>query len=227
MNWVDLCIEGLLIPGHISHMFLCSLSSLTLTTFDPVTSFISAVNLHLKCPPSLLKGLADSHPNREIWLNSFYEEKREIESLGTFCKIMLGEYWALRKRVLQRPSQLCVSSPLNATKTFFPFAQSLALLFSVTMRTVFGARATGMPLCIGVTPSSFWSLCLCQSVVPFTRVTANTPSARVSYLKMKSLPSGLLPAIPKRNQMSIGFSSSHSTVFPQTSVSLHESCLQP
>jgi hypothetical protein len=73
MIWVDLCVEGLLIPGHISHTFLCFLSSPTPTSFDPVTSFVSAVNLHLKCPSLLLKGLANSHPDREIWLNSFYE----------------------------------------------------------------------------------------------------------------------------------------------------------
>jgi hypothetical protein len=68
------------------------------TTFDPVASFVSAVNLHLKCPPSVLKGLADSHPGHKIWLNSFFEEKQEIESLGTFRKIMLGEYHALCKK---------------------------------------------------------------------------------------------------------------------------------
>jgi hypothetical protein len=48
-----------------------------------------------KCPPSVLKSLADSHPNHEIWLNSFFEEKQEIESLGNFRNIMLGEYHVL------------------------------------------------------------------------------------------------------------------------------------
>jgi hypothetical protein len=90
MDWVNLCIKGLLIPGHVSHIFLCSLLSPTLTTFDPVASFVSAVNLQLQCPLSLLQGLANSHPNQKIWLNSFFEEKQEIGSLGTFCKIMLG-----------------------------------------------------------------------------------------------------------------------------------------
>jgi hypothetical protein len=36
------------------------------TTFDPVASVVSAVNFHKDCPPSLLKALADTHPDQEI-----------------------------------------------------------------------------------------------------------------------------------------------------------------
>jgi hypothetical protein len=129
MNWVDLCIKGLLIPDHVSHTFLRSLLPPTPTTFDAAASFVSAVNLHLECPLSLLKGLADSHFDWEIRLNSFFEEKCGIESLGTFRKIMLGEYCALRKKVLPKLFQQCAFSPLSATKTFFLFVQSLASLF--------------------------------------------------------------------------------------------------
>jgi hypothetical protein len=63
-------------------------------TFDLVALFVSAVNLHHKCPPTLLRALADSHPDRKVWLQSYYEEKQGIESLGTFKKITLGEYLA-------------------------------------------------------------------------------------------------------------------------------------
>jgi hypothetical protein len=45
-NWVNLCTEGLCIPGHVTHLFLQPFSSPTLSTFDLVTSFISAINLH-------------------------------------------------------------------------------------------------------------------------------------------------------------------------------------
>jgi hypothetical protein len=61
-TWADLCVKGLLILGHVSHTFLPSLLSLTLTTFDPVATIVSAVNLHLECLPFLLKGLANFHP---------------------------------------------------------------------------------------------------------------------------------------------------------------------
>jgi hypothetical protein len=95
MNWVDLCIEGVLIPGHISHTFLRSPSSSAPTTFDPMTSFVSSINFHLECPPSLLKALAHSHPDREVWLRSFFEEKRGIQGMNTYGKITLGKYCTL------------------------------------------------------------------------------------------------------------------------------------
>jgi hypothetical protein len=70
-TWVDLCVEGILVPGHVSHSFLRPTDSTNQSTFDPVASFVSAVNLHRECPPTLLKALADSHPDREIWLESY------------------------------------------------------------------------------------------------------------------------------------------------------------
>jgi hypothetical protein len=97
-TWVDLCVEGILVPGHVSHSFLRPSNSPRQSTFDPVASFVSAVNLHRECPPTLLKALADSHPDREVWLESYREEKQGIESLDTYRKITLGEYRALRKK---------------------------------------------------------------------------------------------------------------------------------
>ena len=29
-TWVDLCLEGVLVPGHVAHSFLCALSSISL-----------------------------------------------------------------------------------------------------------------------------------------------------------------------------------------------------
>jgi len=98
ITWVDMCIEGILIPGHVSHTFLRSPASPTDSTFDSVASFISAVNLHKECPPTLLKALADSHPDRKVWMQSYFEEKRGIESMCTFKKITLGEYRALHEK---------------------------------------------------------------------------------------------------------------------------------
>jgi hypothetical protein len=97
-TWVDLCVEGILIPGHVSHSFIRSPSSSAPTTFDPVASFVSTINLHRDCPPSLFKALADSHHDRDVWLASFFEEKRGIQSLDTYKKITLGKYRALREK---------------------------------------------------------------------------------------------------------------------------------
>jgi hypothetical protein len=81
-NWVDLCTEGIMVPSHVAHTFLhsCltsvpSASSLSSSTFDPVANIISAINLHLDCPPSLLQALVLSHPDHKIWLQSYYKEK--------------------------------------------------------------------------------------------------------------------------------------------------------
>jgi hypothetical protein len=104
-NWADLCTKGILIPGHVAHTFICPALSpvpLVLTsstsTFNPVASIVSAINLHRDCPLSLLQTLAASHPYREVWLQSYYEEKGGIESLGTFKRLTLGEYWALQEK---------------------------------------------------------------------------------------------------------------------------------
>jgi len=97
-TWVDLCVEGILVPGHVSDSFLRLSPSPQQSTFDPVASFVSAVNLHWECPPTLLQALADSHPDREIWFESYREEKRGIESLNTYQKNTLGEYRALCKK---------------------------------------------------------------------------------------------------------------------------------
>ena len=74
-DWPEWCVEGKLIPGHT----LAS-SSNTKTppkaSIDIVASIVSAVNLTSECPPSLLKALAEKHPDRDIWLESYFEEKR-------------------------------------------------------------------------------------------------------------------------------------------------------
>jgi hypothetical protein len=92
---VDVCVEDILIPGHITLSFLCSSASHQQFTFYPLTSFVSAANLYCECLTTLLIALAESHPDRKVWLHSYYEEKRGIKSINTYRKITLGEYRAL------------------------------------------------------------------------------------------------------------------------------------
>jgi hypothetical protein len=66
--------------------------------FDPVASFVSALNLHKECPPTLLKALAESHPDREVWLESYKEEIGGLQALNTYKKITLSEYRAYREK---------------------------------------------------------------------------------------------------------------------------------
>ena len=104
-NWVDLCTEGILVPGHAAHSFIRSPSDpvpsgsrLPWSTFDPVANIVSDINLHRDCPPSLLQALATTHPDHDVWLQSYHEEKNGVKSLGTFKRLTLGEYRALRKK---------------------------------------------------------------------------------------------------------------------------------
>ncbi len=169
-----------------------------------MASFVSAVNLHCDCPPSLLKALADTHSNREIWLESFFEEKHGIQSLDTYTKITLGEYHALREKGAPRAiPTMCVLTikkdehlrPLRAKSRIVvlgnhedrPWSKSNNLLpFSIRTPFVF---------------SRVWPLLL---VAPFIRAIEKTLSARVFSLLMRSLSSVLLAAILRPNQTSIG-----------------------
>ncbi len=59
--------------------------------------------------------------DREIWFNSFYEEKQGIESLGNFCKIStLGEYHALRKKAAPKAIPTICVLYIKHNKNFFP-----------------------------------------------------------------------------------------------------------
>jgi hypothetical protein len=122
-----MCIEGVLVPGHVSHTFLCSPTSPQQSTFDPGALFVSAVHLHRDCPPTLLKALANTHPDREVWLQSYYKEKRDIESLGTFQKISLGEYHALREKGAPRAIPTMCVLTIKKDENLLPLVPNRAL----------------------------------------------------------------------------------------------------
>ena len=80
-----------------------------MSTFDPVAGITSAINLHQDCPPSLLQALAASHPDCEVWLQSYYKEKSGIKSMGIFKRLTLGEYHALCEKGTPKPiPTMCV-----------------------------------------------------------------------------------------------------------------------
>ncbi len=91
-NWHKLCLEGVLIPEHNAMSFVC----------ESMASFVSAANLTWDCPRSLLSTLTETHPDREIWMQSFWEEKDGIKAQNTYDKITLAQYCALREK--RRPS---------------------------------------------------------------------------------------------------------------------------
>ena len=80
-TWHKLCLEGVLIPGHNTTSFICKTTAI----------FVSAANLIWECPRSLLYALANNHPDREVWLQSFWEEKDGIISMDTYETIKLAQ----------------------------------------------------------------------------------------------------------------------------------------
>jgi hypothetical protein len=62
-TWQDLCIDGILLPGHQSSSFYRHRSPHNLIES---ASHVSAVNLKRECPRSLLTGLHSSHPDRDM-----------------------------------------------------------------------------------------------------------------------------------------------------------------
>jgi hypothetical protein len=105
-TWRDLCAKGLLLPGHTWSSFNCTASD----------HHVSTRNLLPKCPCSLLTTLDTNHPDRDVWLERFWEEKNGIKSLNTYEKILLAEYRALCEKGPLAPFQPCESSPLKRTK---------------------------------------------------------------------------------------------------------------
>jgi hypothetical protein len=84
-NWHDLCVNGILLPGHTASSFIQESSA----------HFVSATNLFQECPSSLLRALSNLHPDHDVWLRSFHEEKSGIELMDMYNKINLAQYRAL------------------------------------------------------------------------------------------------------------------------------------
>ncbi len=79
-------MDGILIPGHSSSSFIRQQSA----------NFVSAATLLRECPRSLLSALDSTHPDRNTWLASFWEEKDGIRSQDTYEVLTLDQYQAYR-----------------------------------------------------------------------------------------------------------------------------------
>jgi hypothetical protein len=206
MNWHELCTEGVLIPGHVSSSFLCS--ALSLTTFGPIANFVSTVNLVCEYPRSLLTALADKHPDREVWLKSYFEEKRGIESLGTYEKLSLTQYHALSEKSAPKAVKLysqCLSSQSNGMRCSIPSELSLGLLFlATTTKIVSGPSWTSMPLIYVQIPCSLSSVWPSNAVVPSSKVIAKRHFVKAFYLWTRSLLSSHQLGIQKLPKKNIG-----------------------
>ncbi len=113
-NWVDLCTEGILVPGHGAHSFIRSPSAPVLSgsplprsTFDPVANVVSAINLHLDCPPSL------PLPQLIPIVKSGFRATMRKRMASRVSALLNFLHWVstkpCKRKVLQMPSLRCVS----------------------------------------------------------------------------------------------------------------------
>ena len=206
-TWVDLCVEGILVPGHLSHSFLRSPTSDTPTTFDPVASFVSAVNLHRDCPPSLLKALADTHPDRHIWMDSFLEEKRGIQSLDTYTKLTLGEYRALHEKGAPRAIPTMCVLTIKKDENLRPLRAKSRIVVLGNHEDRIWKKSDKFAPVLRQDSLRFLTSMAVASRRPLRQGDCKNAFAKVFFRPMKSLSSVLPAAIPKQHQTNIGFSS--------------------
>jgi hypothetical protein len=76
----------------------------------PSANFVSAKNLLHPCPPSLLKALHPSNPDRDIWLKSYDEEKWGLNKLDVYQTINKKTYLQLKRsgKIGKAPPSMCV-----------------------------------------------------------------------------------------------------------------------
>jgi hypothetical protein len=192
-TWQDLCAEGLLLPGHNWSMFDCSASA----------HHVSAHNLLRKCPRSLLSALDIKHPDRDMWFESFWEEKDGFKSLNTYNKILLAEYRALcEKGAPCAIPTMCVltikkdemMNPLHAKLHIVILGSHEDRVWTKQIRSgptsqqyvTNGQHGNGMPYC------------------PQTRQFAKTLSVKAFCPTMKSRLSNHLLEIPMLERMNTG-----------------------
>jgi hypothetical protein len=106
-HWSSLVGDNILLPGHTTvSSFLRPNSS----NNQPSANFVSAKNLLQPCPPSLLKALHPSNPDRDVWLKSYDEEKGGLEKLNVYERINKKTYLALKRsgRIGKALPSMCV-----------------------------------------------------------------------------------------------------------------------
>ena len=76
-----------------------------------------------------MQALADTHPDREVWLQSYFEEKDSIEGLGTFQKLTLGQYRALREKGAPRAIPTMCVLTIKRDENMTPDRAKLRIIF--------------------------------------------------------------------------------------------------
>jgi hypothetical protein len=106
-NWTTLLADETLLFGHTTVSSYLRPGSYNNA---PSANHVSAKNLINACPPSLLKALHPSNPDRHVWLDSYNEEKKGLERLEVFERINKRQYLQLKRsgRIGKALPSMCV-----------------------------------------------------------------------------------------------------------------------
>jgi hypothetical protein len=106
-NWTTLLADETLLFGHTTISSYLRPGSYNNA---PSANHVSAKNLINACPPSLLKALHPSNPDRHVWLDSYNEEKKGLERLEVFERINKRQYLQLKRsgRIGKALPSMCV-----------------------------------------------------------------------------------------------------------------------
>jgi hypothetical protein len=103
----------------------------------PSANFVSAKNLLHPCPPSLLKALHPSNPDRDIWLKSYDEEKWGLNKLDVYQTINKKTYLQLKRsgKIGKAPPSMCVLV-IKPDEDGNPHSAKSRIVVLVTTRTI-------------------------------------------------------------------------------------------
>ena len=114
-EWPLLLENDVLLPLWVTSSFLRAPST-------PLgsASHVSAKTLQCPLPPSLLKALAASSPDRQVWRDSYDEEKDGLIGCDTFDRITLDQYCAYRTQGAPKTIPTMAVLTIKKDKSFDP-----------------------------------------------------------------------------------------------------------
>ena len=94
-HWTTLIEDNILFLGHLT--IISFLKSATTSKNSPSLNYVSAKHLLSPCPPSLFKSLDHCNPDRQVWLDSYNEEKQGLIDHDVYETIFKIQYLVLKQ----------------------------------------------------------------------------------------------------------------------------------
>ncbi len=201
-TWHDLCINRTLLPGHTASSLLR----------DPSAHFVSAANLLRECPHSLLFALNASHPDRDVWLAIFREEKNGIILMDTYDTINMAQYRALCKKGAPKAIPTMCVLTIKPDEMMRPHCAKSHIVVLGNHKDCLWTKSDKYAPVLCSTPYASSSAWLLNRDGFSNRAIARTRSVKVFYRLTKSPSSNLPLKTLMLRKTSTGYSSAHCTV---------------